>query len=268
MRLRTFTITALLVYALLTFYPGFSIAFGIMPSLYITPLTTLTGFIFALLHAGERLGWENALRFLASVFLISLTFESIGVATGWIYGPYHYTEKLGPLFMNLVPILIPVAWFMMSYPSYIIADTIIPTSWKRWQRLLVVSAAGGLAMTAWDLVMDPMMVAGGHWVWEVDGPYFGIPLQNFLGWWATTFFSYTFYLLIIGKQQKTIKRSFDRLAISSYMITALGIITASFFAGYGALGVIGIFSMVPWGVIGWLATVKDPAHIQPENTND
>ena len=37
-------------------------------------------------------------------------------------------------------------------------------------------------MTAWDLLMDPMMVAWGMWVWDHPGAYFGIPWGNFLGW--------------------------------------------------------------------------------------
>jgi uncharacterized membrane protein len=68
---------------------------------------------------------------------------------------------------------------MMSYPSFVIADWLVPSTWKRWQRILTVAAVGGLIMTAWDLIMDPIMVAGGNWVWDVKGAYFGIPLQNF-----------------------------------------------------------------------------------------
>lgn len=169
MTLRRTTIALLLLYILLTIYPIVSIAVGAAPSRLLTPLTTLTGFTFALLHAGQREGWGGALRLLALVFAVSLLFESVGVATGLIYGPYHYTDKLGAMFLGLVPYLIPAAWFMMSYPSFVITDRLIPAGWKRWQRILSVAAAGGMAMTAWDLVMDPIMVAGGHWVWDVDG---------------------------------------------------------------------------------------------------
>jgi putative membrane protein len=56
----------------------------------------LPGFAFALLHAGHREGWSRAIWLLALVFIVSLLFESVGVATGWIYGPYHYTDQLGP----------------------------------------------------------------------------------------------------------------------------------------------------------------------------
>ena len=164
MELRRASIVFLTLYALLTLYPIISLLAGFTPWRLLTPVTTLIGFTFALLHAGLREGWKRTVLLLVLVFTVSLTFESVGVATGLIYGPYHYTNKLGPLFLGLVPYLIPVAWFMMSYPSFVIADRLIPTGWKHWQRILSVAAVGGLVMTAWDLVMDPIMVASGHWV--------------------------------------------------------------------------------------------------------
>jgi putative membrane protein len=43
-----------------------------------------------------------------------------------------------------------------------------------------------LAMTAWDLALDPQMVAWGFWIWAEPGGYFGIPWSNFIGWVLTT----------------------------------------------------------------------------------
>jgi putative membrane protein len=253
---RRITILLLILYALLTAYPQVSLALGASPMGIMTPITTLAGFTFALLHACQREGWMRALRLLALVFGVSLLFESVGVATGLIYGPYHYTNKLGLLFLGLVPILIPVAWFMMSYPSFVIADWLVPAGWKRWPRLLAVAAVGGLAMTAWDLVMDPVMVAGGHWVWDTDGAYFGIPLQNYLGWWLTVFTTFALYLLISGKAEKPVEARFDRLAVTSYLVTALGIVAVSLVSGAGALALIGFFAMMPWVAAGWLRMNK------------
>ena len=252
MTMRRITIALLVFYALLTLYTIVSLAVGVAPSPILTPISTLVGFSFALLHAGQREGWSRALRLLALVFIVSLTFESIGVATGLIYGPYHYTNKLGPLFLGLVPYLIPVAWFMMSYPSFVIADRLIPMNWNHWQRILSIAAVGGLVMTAWDLVMDPIMVAGGHWVWDVNGAYHGIPLQNFWGWWLTVFTTYALYLMVSGKASKIPDTKFDRLALLSYLVTALGIVMLSLVSQAGELALIGFFAMIPWVVTGWL----------------
>ncbi|KAF0106319.1 MAG: hypothetical protein FD146_2688 [Anaerolineaceae bacterium] len=252
MTLRRASIVFLALYALLTVYTIASVALGRMPSLFITPVITLTGFLFALLHAARREGWTPALRLLALVFAVSLLFESVGVATGLIYGPYHYTDKLGPLFLGLVPYLIPVAWFMMSYPSFVIADRLVPSAWKRWPRLLAVASVGGLVMTAWDLVMDPIMVSGGHWVWDVNGAYHGIPLQNFWGWWLTVFTTYALYLLISGKSRQPAATESDGWAVASYLVTALGLIVPCLLTGAGELALIGIFAMFPWVIAGWL----------------
>ncbi len=245
MPLRRVTVALLILYALITVYSIVGRPLGIAPSPFITPLVTLAGFTFALVHAGQREGWERALRLLALVIGVSLLFESVGVATGWVYGPYHYTNQLGPLFLGLVPYLIPLAWFMMSYPSFVIADWLVPSGWKRWQRLLAVAAVGGLVMTAWDLIMDPVMVSGGHWVWDVNGAYFGIPLQNFWGWWLTIFTTFALYLLISGHSAKPAQAAFDRLALASYSVTGLGIVIAALLSNAGAWALIGFFAMLP-----------------------
>jgi putative membrane protein len=198
------------------------------------------------------LGWTRALGLLACVFIVSLTFESIGVATGLVYGPYHYSLKLGPLFLGLVPLLIPVAWFMMMYPSYVIADRLVPT-WGSGRYILAVAALGGLVMTSWDLVMDPVMVRGGHWIWDVDGAYFGIPLQNFWGWWLTTFVTFLVFLLLSPSSPHATDGNYDRLAILSYATTGLGNAIGAMLVGLGGPALVGFFAMAPWVMMGWLS---------------
>jgi uncharacterized membrane protein len=227
------------------------------PISFLTPLITLTGFTFALLHAGPREGWGRALCLLALVFIVSLLFESVGVATGWIYGPYHYTDQLGSKFLGLVPYLIPVAWFMMCYHSFVIADRLVPSEGSpfragRMQRILAVAALGGLVMTAWDLIMDPIMMAGGNWVWDAKGTYFGIPLQNFWGWWLTVFTTFALYQWLFRKVVKPPETRFDWLAMWCYLVTMLGIMAVSLVTGVGGLALIGFFAILTWAIAGWM----------------
>ena len=107
-------------------------------------------------------------------------------------------------------------------------------------------------MTAWDLVMDPVMVHGGHWVWDVEGSYHGIPLQNFWGWWLTVFCTYGLYMLLTKVGGRMPDARFDRLAAGSYLVTTLGMVGSALLGGAGELGLIAIFAMGPWVFAGLL----------------
>jgi len=243
----------LAVFIVLTIYNLVSLYAGMPYQPIFTPLLTLLAFTFALQHGSQTLGWKRTLLLLALTFTISLLFECLGVATGKVYGGYYYTDKLGYKFLGLVPLIIPVAWFMMTYPSYIIATRVVPSLKSTWIWRLTVSGVGALVMTAWDLVMDPMMVAGDHWVWEEPGAYFGIPIQNYLGWWLTTFVTFWLFLTLarIHPQQAASRDSFQQLAIWSYAIIGLSTILTDFLFGLDGPAMVGIFAMLPWVLLGW-----------------
>lgn len=248
---RNLTLILLIIFGLLVLITTLILAFGGQMPGIMTPITTLIGFSFALLHASQRLGWKNALLLLAFVFGVSLLFESVGVATGLVYGPYHYTEKLGPKFLGLVPYLIAVAWFMMMYPSFVIAEWLVPAIWTGAKRLLTVAALGGLIMTSWDVVMDPLMVRGQHWVWEMDGAFFGVPLQNYWGWWLTVFTTFILYLLTTRSQDTEKSAGFDRLALAAFAITGYGNTINALTSGLGGPALAGMFALTPWMVLAW-----------------
>jgi len=82
------------------------------------------------------------------------------VATGLVFGAYHYTDYLGPEARER-PVLIPLAWFMMIYPSYVIANLVMDghaTGTRAGAGWLVrLAAVSAVVMTAWDLVVDPIL---------------------------------------------------------------------------------------------------------------
>ena len=163
-------------------------------------LTLLTSILalFSLTHAWYSIGGRLTLVFFGLSAAIAWAYEQVGVATGLVFGAYHYTDYLGPKLGN-VPYLIPLAWFMMIYPSYVIANLVLEgratgTRAGVW-RLVGLAAMSAAVMTAWDLVVDPILSgpSARAWIWENGGPYFGIPIQNFLGWLLTTFTVYLAY---------------------------------------------------------------------------
>lgn len=224
-------------------------------SLFITAIAPLFGLGAALLHASRRWNWRAALTLFVISFAVSLAFESAGVATGLVYGPYHYTDKLGPKFLGLVPYIIPMMWFMMMYPSLVIAERVAPLT-SGWARGLTVAALGGVVMTAWDVVMDPMMVRGSHWVWETGGPYFGIPLQNYLGWWLTAFCVFLVNWLAARRNSLPARGGDDRIAVAIYIVTGLNSILTCLNPNavqqVGGAALAGFFAMAPWAIVGWM----------------
>ena len=156
-------------------------------------LTVLTSILalFSLTHAWYSLGGRLTLVFFGLSAAISWVYEQVGVATGLVFGAYHYTDYLGPKLAQ-VPFLIPLAWFMMIYPSYVIANLAIhrratgtPAGVGALLRLAAVSA---VVMTVWDLVVDPILSgpSARAWIWENGG-------QNYVGWLLTTFTVYLCY---------------------------------------------------------------------------
>lgn len=259
---RKFTLVLLALYLVASVY-GIVVALFRLPQAFpITPVSTLLAFSFALWHAGQREGRLGAALLGIIVFLTGLLFESVGVATGWIYGPYHYTEQLGPKFLNLVPFLIPIAWTMMMYPSLVIAEQLVPFRSKGILRTLGVAAVGGVVMTAWDVAMDPMMVYLGNWVWEVSGPYFGVPLQNFSGWWLTTFAA----LLIFQVARRWVPRgpasdAPEQWAVWAYVITGSSTVVVDLVIGLGGAALAGFFSMLPWVVMAFFSYLRESQRV-------
>lgn len=166
-------------------------------------IKTIFMLIFSLFHAWYVIGWKKTLVFFAITAVVSWGYEQVGVETGLIYGNYHYTEYLGYK-MGHVPIIIPLAWFMMIYPSYIIANMIFSKPrlhQNKISQIIVLSLLSAVVMTAWDFVVDPYLSGPtvNAWVWEKGGAYFGIPIHNFFGWILTTFSIYLIYRVFESK---------------------------------------------------------------------
>ena len=142
--------------------------------------------VFAL--AWKVIGPRKTVIFFAVSTLLSLGSELIGTTTGYPFGNYAYTDFLGYKVLGHVPYTIPLSWFYLGLTAYLLGTTIVAT--QGWRRRTFWSLALGVwFLTAWDLVLYPAMAAPNlavkFWEWEIEGPYFGMPLQNLVGWSVT-----------------------------------------------------------------------------------
>jgi uncharacterized membrane protein len=135
-------------------------------------------------HAGLSRGATAGLRLLLLVAGTAVAFEAVGLATGFPYGRYHYGAALGPTVLG-VPFLVPLAWLMMAWPSWVLADRLTrQVRGSRRNAARVVLAAAVFA--GWDVVLDPQLVQARYWTWSHPSPGLPgiptVPLTNLAGW--------------------------------------------------------------------------------------
>ncbi len=168
---------------------AFPIAYWIWGSSVIPLGITLAAIVQSVAVVGclaFALGTRKALRITLLIAILTWLAEAVGSKTGFPFGAYSYTDVLQPQLFG-VPLLVPLAWFMMLPPSWAIAQLIVGKHDSSQSNRLQFAAVSALAMTAWDLFLDPQMVNWNFWVWEQPNGYFGIPFSNYLGWLLVSF---------------------------------------------------------------------------------
>lgn len=155
---------------------------GLLAALQAGVLTQVVTVLLVLVRAGLL---RQALLAGAAVPLLGWLVEVVGQASSFPFGSYQYTPLLQPQLAG-VPVLIPLAWLMMMPPAWAMA-LVIAGAQPGWRARVRRAAVAALAFTAWDLFLDPQLVAWNAWVWAVPGVYFGIPLLNFAGWLLVAF---------------------------------------------------------------------------------
>ena len=183
-------------------------------------VTIATVYIAALamvMHGHLSYGAKYSTRYLPLTALFGLGVEVLGVHTGWPFGVYQYDSSLGQAIFG-VPLVVPFAWVMMVHPALIAARRVA----GNW-----VFLYGGAVLAAWDLFLDPQMVAAGRWKWEVTGSHVpftpDIPLSNAFGWMLAG-------LVIVGLLHLVLPRERRKAGASLAAVDALLLWTL--FAGF------------------------------------
>jgi putative membrane protein len=186
---------------LLWIFIAFYVLIGAARLLHNPHLQRLTPFIsvailmgFAIVHGVRRYGWMPFVVFFILTFVISWSYETSSILTGFPFGHYVYADKLGPK-LWLVPLLIMPAYFSMGYIAWTIGHILL----DRFDNQLVgaevvlVPVLASFVMVMWDLCIDPASsTVTRAWIWRDGGGYFGVPFVNFLGWYLCVF---TIYLV-------------------------------------------------------------------------
>jgi len=154
-----------------------------------------------LLGASAQFGYRTALIFLPLGYLLAFASEFSSIHWGFPYGDYFYIPSTADreLWVFGVPFMDSLSYVFLAACSYatalflwcpfqrkgrgicMIAPRGVRSHWIPW-------ILGGLLMVFLDIVIDPVTLQGDRWFlgkiygYASPGPYFGVPLSNFGGW--------------------------------------------------------------------------------------
>ena len=123
-------------------------------------------------------GWRVGGQAIAAAALVGFAADVVGVHSGLPFGRYAYGSLLGPRLAG-VPLVVALAWTMLAWPAAVVARRLVRGTVAR-------VAVGAWALAAWDVFLDPQMVAAGAWHWHQPSPHLpgvtGVPLTDYAGW--------------------------------------------------------------------------------------
>jgi len=127
--------------------------------------------------------------FMFITMLSGFFIEVAGVHTALIFGSYEYGPTLG-LKVWEVPLVIGINWLILVYCTGVICH-------KLSVNILTKTALAGLMMVLLDVLIEPVAIVHNYWQWKENE----IPLQNYAGWYASSFLLlWIFYKMPFGKQ--------------------------------------------------------------------
>jgi putative membrane protein len=176
----------------------------------LTELIVVVVAVASLCHAAITRGRRVAAALAAVSVVGGFAVEVLGVHTGVPFGRYEYRDSLGASLFG-VPVVIAFAWPMLAWPAALAARRLADSFAAR-------IALGAWALTAWDVCLDPQMVAAGHWHWlDVSAHLPGVPavpLTDYAGWFVVSaLMSYVLQRVLTSSEEA------DRWPLAFYLWT-------------------------------------------------
>jgi putative membrane protein len=220
---------------------------------FITALLTLAIFLFTLWHSFEKFGARNSIIFLLLATLVSFGLEFVGTNLANNFnGYYKYSEFLGLQIAN-IPILVILMWTAVIYIAHQVSEhitnfrftgatTFLQKFWiSAWCALLT-----SLIAVSWDFALEPLAKDLGWWTWLKQGEYFGVPLQNFIGWIVISFVVVFIYKLFFEKEKLERETNFNYAPVVSYTLLCAWTIFMALNLGRPMVAFIAFSAMFPY----------------------
>jgi uncharacterized membrane protein len=210
-----------------------------------------------LLHASLVFARARGFLLVLLSFLMGLAFESAGVRFGFVFGShYAYNSQEFGLVLWGVPLIVPLYWAVFIYLGYSITTSFLVWTNRHkpemrsndFATLPLLIMLDGIIVVAIDVFLDPLMVFHDKWFWSGGGPFFGIPVGNYVAWFLVTIVTTGIFRVFewrFAQQPKQVDKSVYVTPVVAYAALCGSLAALAIDANLHALVLIGIAAMMP-----------------------
>jgi uncharacterized membrane protein len=234
-------------------------------------------FLAAFLFSAQRLlGWRRTGWFFLISWITAFLCEFSSTRTGIPFGLYYYTgSTIGQeLYISNVPFMDSLSFTFLLYASYCMALLfLLPANSQALNGRRPLRLRFDLdARTSWpvlfltalfyafiDVIIDPVALRGDRWFlgqiygYTYPGIYFGVPIENFIGWAVVGLIALSGYSSVDRKLPRLPDAARADLEVTRKILLGCGLyygvlafnVAMTFWIGEPLLGVTGLFIYVP-----------------------
>ncbi len=159
-----------------------------------------------LLGCSMNMGIKRAVLFSITGYSLAWLSEFSSIHNGVPYGLYYYIEETQgkELWVMGVPFMDSMSFVFLAWASYSMAlmatspivrlgSTIYLLETRKIRNSIRVRLLGAVFFVWLDVIIDPVALRGSRWFlgqiygYPEPGVYFGVPISNFVGWFAVGF---------------------------------------------------------------------------------
>ena len=220
-------------------------------------LGTLAFVSAAFIHAFATTCFRDAMVLLIAAVTIGAAMEYSSLSWRFPFGAhYRYHPDLPQVFA--LPWFIPLSWYALSAVPLVFLRSYEVRNRGLSHRVLK-SFLCAIVLTSGDLLLDPLAVSFEAWQWKPAGPYYGVPLENFLGWLITGFVIYFVYFSVdSGRLRSGTQHWDDEYALIVFGMTLVAWVAAWVrLSGLQTMFLFWLTTTTPFVIYWWTHRSKD-----------
>jgi len=218
-----------------------------------------------LIIAIVNFGLRTTVLFTTVTYGLGLICEYSSVHNGFPFGLYHYVDATRgrEIWVAGVPFFDSISYTFLAFASYTVALLVCSPLYRRGWDLRVLDTwsirrsprvwlMAALFMVMVDMVVDPLSVMGNRWFlgrifwYDPAGPYFGVPISNYLGWYLLAAISIALFQALDSRLNRNSGKPFGVIT----WLPSRAVLGPLLYAGIVCFGITMLF-LIRALVVGW-----------------